>query len=270
MMMGEMRIKADIQGLLIYLTMAGYLLVFLSAVKFSKLAKVLFAGSFVLSLAALVYRWVVVGHLPMQNMFEVFLFLGFTIWPIHLLSKKILRNDKSAYMMIDAVLGLVVLFPAGYVFNHQPQYLPPALQYWLFGPHVAAYMLAYIFMAKAAVFAAGGLILYHDDRALNNTMADSGYRLVAVGFPLLTLGLFLGSIWGKYAWGDWWGWDPKELWSLVCWLVYAIYLHTRYAWPKRYQIHHVLNILGLVCIVITLLWVNLSKIFSGGLHNYAS
>ena len=264
-----MAIKPGIQGYLIYLTMAGYLCVLVTAIKLPKLAKGLFVGSFLLGIAALIYRWNAVQHLPMQNMFEVFLFLGVSIWPIHLLSRFILGSDHPGYMVIDTALGLVVLFPAGFVFNHQPQFLPPALQYWLSAPHVAAYMLAYIFMAKAAVFAAGGLFLLSKYGDYERTSADSAYRLVAVGFPLLTLGLFLGSIWGKYAWGDWWGWDPKELWSLVCWLVYAMYLHARFAWPKQYNLHHILNIFGLICIVITLLWVNLSKIFPG-LHNYAT
>jgi len=261
-------IKPDTQGFLIYLAMAGYLSVFLTAVKFPRCAKALFAGSFLVNSAAMIYRWVNVQHLPMQNMFEVFLFLGFCIWPIHILSRKIL-NTNFSILMIDAGIGFVVLFPAGFIFNHHPQFLPPALQYWLFGPHVAAYMLAYIFMAKAAVFSVGGIFILPSKKELNTTTADSAYRLVALGFPLLTLGLFLGSIWGKYAWGDWWGWDPKELWSLVCWLVYTTYLHARFVWPKRYRLGHILNIIGLICIIITLLWVNLSRMFPG-LHNYAS
>jgi ABC-type transport system involved in cytochrome c biogenesis permease subunit len=260
-----MMLKPDIQGGLIYLTMAGYLGVFVSSLKFPRAAKLLFAGSFILSTAAVIYRWIMVAHLPMQNMFEVFLFLGFTIYPIHLLSGKILNSSRPEDMAVDAALGFIVLFPAGFIFNHHPQFLPPALQFWLFGPHVAAYMLAYIFMAKAAVYAGAGLILSPH----KETFADSGYRLIMAGFPLLSLGLFLGSIWGKFAWGDWWGWDPKELWSLICWLVYALYFHVRFGWPKKYSIHHALNILGLVCIIITLLLVNLSKIFQG-LHNYAS
>jgi ABC-type transport system involved in cytochrome c biogenesis permease subunit len=264
-----MILKPDIQGLLIYLTMAGYLMVFVMAIKFPKSAKALFLASFLLGTAGLIYRWVDVQHLPMQNMFEVFLFLGFCIWPIHILSRRILDASVSYLMMIDAGIGFVVLFPAGFIFNHHPQFLPPALQYWLFGPHVAAYMAAYIFAAKAAVFAAGGLILSLSKRDFNRKFAGSGYRLIALSFPLLTLGLFLGSIWGRYAWGDWWGWDPKELWSLVCWLVYLIYFHARYAWPKRYTLQHILSIAGLICIIITLLWVNLSKLFPG-LHNYAA
>ena len=263
-----MVIKADMQGALIYLAMTGYLGVLLTSLKFPRTAKILFAGTFAVNIAALVYRWIVVGHLPMQNMFEVFLFLGVAIWPIYQISRKILPQDHRVNMFIDAVLGLIILVPAGFFFDHSPQHLPPALQFWLFGPHVAAYMLAYVFMAKAAVFAAAGLFT-SSQKIQSQTLADSGYRLVLGGFPLLTLGLFLGSIWGKYAWGDWWGWDPKELWSLVCWLVYALYLHVRFGWPRFIRTHHVLNIFGLVCIIITLLWVNLSKLFSG-LHNYAS
>ena len=60
------------------------------------------------------------------------------------------------------------------------------------------------------------------------------YRMVCVGFPLLTLGLILGSYWGKLAWGDYWGWDPKELWSLASWLVYVGYFHFRYMFGKKY------------------------------------
>jgi ABC-type transport system involved in cytochrome c biogenesis permease subunit len=86
---------------------------------------------------------------------------------------------------------------------------------------------------------------------------------------LLTVGLFLGSVWGKLAWGDWWGWDPKELWSLAGWLVYSLYFHVRFGWPRLYRTQQALVLLGMAVIVITLLWVNLSRLFQG-LHNYAA
>ena len=96
---------------------------------------------------------------------------------------------------------------------------------------------------------------------------DPSERLA--GFPLLTLGLVLGSVWGQSAWGDWWGWDPKELWSLASWLVYLGYFHFRYMFAKRFpRINSLWVILGLVVIIITLLWVNLSRLFLG-LHSYA-
>lgn len=273
-----MNIKADLQGVLIYGTMGLYLLSFVSAAAVtraggavtaakSRLVSGVFIAASLLSIVSLVYRGVHVNHLPMQNMFEVFLMLGACIGPIHWLSRKMIRRTYPAFLAVDAILAVIVLFPAGFVFNHQPQMLPPALQSWLFGPHVAAYMLAYLFMAKAAVFAGAGLL--GDKSTVLTILSDYAYRMAAAGFGLLTLGLFLGSVWGKLAWGDWWGWDPKELWSLVGWLVYAIYFHARFAWPRALRAHNVLVLLGIAVIVITLLWVNLSKLFSG-MHNYAA
>jgi ABC-type transport system involved in cytochrome c biogenesis permease subunit len=95
------------------------------------------------------------------------------------------------------------------------------------------------------------------------------YRMVCAGFPLLTLGLILGSVWGQSAWGDWWGWDPKELWSLASWLVYVGYLHFRFMFGKKHlRINSLWVTTGLLVIIITLLWVNLSRFFPG-LHSYA-
>jgi ABC-type transport system involved in cytochrome c biogenesis permease subunit len=96
------------------------------------------------------------------------------------------------------------------------------------------------------------------------------YRVAAMGFPLLTLGLVLGAVWGKLAWGDYWNWDPKELWSLVSWLVYLGYFHVRSTWGVRYpRLNAALVLAGLVAILVTLLWVNLGRIFAGGMHSYA-
>jgi ABC-type transport system involved in cytochrome c biogenesis permease subunit len=68
----------------------------------------------------------------------------------------------------------------------------------------------------------------------------------------------MGSWWGKLAWGDYWGWDPKELWSLASWLIYVAYFHWRYMFGKKHaRFNSLLAVVGFVAIVITLLWVNL-------------
>ena len=73
----------------------------------------------------------------------------------------------------------------------------------------------------------------------------------------------------RAAWSDWWGWDPKELWSLASWLVYAVYFHVRARdRDERVLLLDILLILGFAAIVITLTWVNLSRIFAG-VHSYA-
>jgi ABC-type transport system involved in cytochrome c biogenesis permease subunit len=264
-----MEIKYTVQGLLIYATIAAYLLAFVTTVaRRNRAGRVLFVCGFGLATAAFTYRWIHVQHVPLQNLFEVFLFLGVACYPISWFNRRVLRIGGQ---WADMLIGVIVLFPAGFVFNAELQQLPPALQSPLFVPHVAAYMFSYVFMLKAAFQAAEQLLIRKP--RINGALIppeQATYELIAIGFPLLTLGLVLGSWWGKLAWGRSWGWDPKELWSLASWLVYIGYFHWRYMYgTRRPQWNSVLAITGMVAIIITLLWVNLAPIFAG-MHSYAS
>jgi len=266
-----MEIKYTLQGLLIYLTMAHYLVAFvLMLLRRYKAAQIIYFFGFVVAVVAYAYRWYHVAHVPMQNLFEVFLTLGVAIYPISVFCKRYLQIGDPATLAADMLIGFIVLFPTGFQFDAEPQRLPPALQSWLFAPHVAVYMLAYIFMAKAAVQAVCQLMGVRKGSSGDLVAAEAAtYHMVCVGFPLLTLGLILGSWWGKIAWGDYWGWDPKELWSLASWLIYVGYLHFRYMFGKKHaRLNSVWAISGLLAIILTLLWANLSRIFAG-LHSYA-
>jgi len=264
-----MAIKYTFEGLLIYLIIAAYFSAFLAAVSGKRRAAMgLYLTGFIVAAIAVAYRWYNVGHIPFQNLFEVFLSMGLMIYPLSMFCRRFLCVDGEA---ADMLIGAMLLVPAGFIFRAEPQRLPPALQCWLFAPHVVVYLMAYVVMAKAAVQAfyqlksgknqPDGKLIDHE---------EATYRMVCLGFPLLSLGLLLGSWWGKLAWGDYWGWDPKELWSLASWLIYVGYLHFRYMSGKRHaRINSMLVIAGMAAIIITLLWVNLSNIFTG-LHNYAS
>ncbi|MFH1370529.1 MAG: cytochrome c biogenesis protein CcsA [Planctomycetota bacterium] len=261
-----MAVKYTIQGLLIYASLAAYLLAFVAVLlRQRKIGRVIFMIGFLIGCIGVAYRWLHVGHIPMQNLFEVFLCLGALVYPISIFCNRVLRVVGIA---ADMLIGTIILVPAGFVFNAEPQQLPPALQSWLFAPHVFVYMLSYVLMTKAAVQATMQLA---DKQPIGYLLEpeQATYRMVCAGFPLLTLGLILGSIWGQLAWGDWWGWDPKELWSLASWLVYVGYFHFRYMFGKRFpRLNSLWIITGLFVIIITLLWVNLSKLFPG-LHSYA-
>ena len=346
-----MEIKYTLQGLLIYVTMVAYLLAFITAfTRHKKLSGFIYFAGFISAIVAFIYRGIHVEHVPMQNLFEVFVTLGMLIYPITLFSRKVLRIGGGPGDSADMLIGVIVLFPAGFVFSADPKMLPPALQCWLFAPHVAVYMLSYMIMAKSnylafgriltdmkysmrfrfltssltgglafltafiltvelpeeskfsiwqillissaipfvlgllvslVIFLLGRLVFFilqflarvfyikPEDMGDLLPYEDATYRMVCAGFPLLTLGLILGSWWGKLAWGDYWGWDPKELWSLASWLVYLAYFHFRVMYGKKYpRMNSLIAILGMTAIIITLLWVNLSKIFSG-LHSYA-
>jgi len=281
-----MEIKYTIQGLLIYIAIAAYLLAFLTSMLafiirlfatsmlFGRIGRilylfgrVLYLFGFAVAVFAYGYRWYDVRHIPLQNLFEVFLCLGMICYPVSWFCQRFLRIGGG---FADMLIGAIVLFPAGFVFNAQPQRLPPALQSWLFAPHVAVYALSYIFMAKAALQAVRQLAGKMSNPGEKLPPEEATYRMICVGFPLLTLGLILGSWWGKLAWGDYWGWDPKESWSLASWLVYVGYFHFRYMFGKKHpRINSAWAIIGMLVIVVTLFWVNLSQLFPG-LHSYAT
>jgi len=261
-----LELKTNLQGILVYGTMGWFLLGMLFCLmKREKVGGALFAVGFATACVSFGYRLYDVRHWPMQNLFEVFLSLGLAIYPISIFSEKKLRVRGG---VADMLLGVIVLFPAGFFFSAEPTQLPPALQSWFFAPHVTVYMFSYVFMAKAT-FQAAFQLAFSSDKSRSKAYEQATYYMILAGFPLLTMGLILGSWWGKIAWGDYWGWDPKELWSLISWLIYVGYLHFRYMFGRKYsQYNSLLAILGMVAIILTLLWVNLSKIFQG-LHNYA-
>jgi ABC-type transport system involved in cytochrome c biogenesis permease subunit len=205
-----MAIKYSMQGLLIYLVIATYLIALVISVLGKKgMGRRFYQIGFVIAVLAFAYRWYSVRHVPLQNLFEVFLGMGILVYPLSLFSRRVLRVGGEA---ADMLIGAILLVPPGFIFDAAVRKLPPALQCWLFGPHVAVYLLAYVIMAKATVQAFPGLIGKTDSQQSDLVPYEEGtYRLVCFGFPLLTLGLIMGSWWGKLAWGDYWGWGLSAL-----------------------------------------------------------
>ena len=260
-----MAVKLTAQGLLIYVTMAAYLLAAVATLaKRKRVGWAMFAAGFVCACVSVVFRWRQVEHVPLQNLFEVLLVLAMLMFPLSLLPRWRYRLTGQGW---DMLIGAILLFPAGFVFSEQPYKLSPALQSPLFVPHVLAYMLGYVLMAKAAVQAGMSLSARYSEASL--VYEEAAYRMVRLGFPMLTAGLLLGAWWGKLAWGDYWHWDPKEMWSLATWLIYVSYFHFRLASRKKHpKVASALALVGMTAIVITLLLVSLARIFAGR-HAYA-
>ena len=104
---------------------------------------------------------------------------------------------------------------------------------------------------------------------------DLAYKSVAVGFPLLTIGIITGAIWAESAWGSYWSWDPKETWSLITWFVFLIYLHAKTRnWGASLAAY--IAAFGFISVICTFLGVGYVLPFletyvsvSTGLHGYA-
>jgi cytochrome c-type biogenesis protein CcsB len=94
---------------------------------------------------------------------------------------------------------------------------------------------------------------------------DVTYRMIAIGWPLLTGGIITGAVWANSAWGTYWSWDPKETWSLITWFMYAIYLHARYVRGWKGTQMAVISAVGFLAVIFTYLGVNLVL---SGLHSY--
>jgi len=92
------------------------------------------------------------------------------------------------------------------------------------------------------------------------------HRTAVFGFPIWTFAVIAGAIWAEAAWGRFWGWDPKETWAFIAWVVYAAYLHARTTAGWRGRPAAWVNVVGLAVMIFNLLFVNM---VSTGLHSYA-
>ncbi len=193
------------------------------------------------ALAVFVHRAWATGHPPMQNMYE-FLICTAVLLPVLTLVSA--WCDGQDTLIVDSSLFALVL-AALFFMDGSVKHLMPALQSPFFVPHVGAYVAGYVLLVRAAL--------------------GAGRRLVGAGFFFLTLGLVLGAAWGKFCWGNWWQFDPKEMWSLATWLHYAAYLHLRPRLPRWAD--RTFLAVGAVLVILTLTWINLSRIFSG-MHSY--
>ncbi|NJL84913.1 MAG: c-type cytochrome biogenesis protein CcsB [Leptolyngbyaceae cyanobacterium SM1_1_3] len=100
---------------------------------------------------------------------------------------------------------------------------------------------------------------------LADTLDNISYRIIGLGFPLLTIGIIAGAVWANEAWGSYWSWDPKETWALITWLVFAAYLHSRITKGWQGRRPAILAASGFVVVWICYLGVN---ILGKGLHSY--
>ena len=152
--------------------------------------------------------------------------------------------------------------------------LIPALQsQWLVW-HV---VLSFIGEAAFAVAFGSGIMYLLRERAAAGSFAARTfpdartldlvtYRAVAIGFPIFTLGaLVFGAVWAKYAWGDYWTWDPKETWALITWIVYALFLHARIIQGWKGRVTALIAVVGFLATLFTLFGVNY---LLSGLHSY--
>ena len=128
--------------------------------------------------------------------------------------------------------------------------LMPALQSPWFAPHVIVYMMAYALLGAAVVMSV--YLLFFKKGTDTNKEMEITDNLTYVGLSFMTLGMLMGALWAKEAWGHYWSWDPKETWAAITWLAYLVYVHYRQYRPRT--IRPALWVLIIAFILLQMCW----------------
>ncbi len=169
--------------------------------------------------------WISLQRPPMRTMGETRLWYSFFISLVGLFIY--LKWGYRWILPFSSVLATVFVCVNIFKPEIHQQALMPALQSPWFVPHVIVYMFAYSLMGAATIFAA---CLWWKDAGGEHSGGDELQvcdSLVRVGWGFLTMGICMGALWAKEAWGDYWAWDPKETWAAATWVSYMLYLHLR-------------------------------------------
>lgn len=178
--------------------------------------------------AYILIMWITLERPPLRTMGETRLWYSFFL-PL----AGIIVYSRWQYKWI---LGFSTLLAAVFVCINlfRPEIhsktLMPALQSPWFAPHVIVYMMAYALLGAAVVMSV--YLLFCKKEAGTDREMEITDNLVYVGLSFMTLGMLMGAIWAKEAWGHYWAWDPKETWAAITWLSYLIYIHYRLYRPR--------------------------------------
>ena len=257
--------------------------------QFSKITSNL---SLILLFIYLSCRWIVGHYFPISNLYESILFL------ICILSFLLVFGEyKANSQILGSIISPIILLLFGFAILKLPlsmqkiSPLVPSLQSnWLM-MHVSMMMISYAVLLAGTLFSILYLVLKNiislrifflkqkltiknldiikvkqiEKYYLINNLDFWSYRLITLGFPILTIGIISGAVWANEAWGSYWSWDPKETWALITWLNFSAYLHQRLKAKSKKEDSVKIASLGFFTIWICYLGVN----FLGqGLHSY--
>jgi cytochrome c-type biogenesis protein CcsB len=232
----------------------------------------LFAG-FLFHTLGLGLRWYIAGHAPMSNGYESMIFISWAT----LLAGFIFSHKSAFTLSATAVLASMTLMVAHLSFmDPEITNLVPVLKsYWL-TLHVSVITGSYGFLGLGAILGLITLILLslsndkNRDRIANtiDELTVINYKTLTLGLYFLTIGTFLGAVWANESWGRYWGWDPKETWSLITIIVYSIVIHSRMI-PGMKDIFtfNLLSLFAFSTVLMTYFGVNY---YLSGMHSYAS
>jgi cytochrome c-type biogenesis protein CcsB len=268
-------------GFLYAVSMAFYVATWITPSKqVARLATASMVLAVLVNTALFAGMWVQADRAPLKSLFETAIFLALNIGVLYLVMERLYGTRIFGAVAAAFAVGSIVF--ALTKWDAEIQKLPAALQSGWFVPHVWVYFVGYAAVAIAAGISVMQLLSHHSPfvRKLLTIKAGSvltgeelnlekiSYDAIKFGFVLLTLGLLVGSVWAKSAWGDFWVWDPKENWSLVTWLVYGAYLHLRKVKGWRGDAAAWVAIIGFAVVIFTYVGIGMLPTADESAHVY--
>jgi len=232
------------------------------------------------NISGIILRWIEsyqmgYGHAPLSNLYESLVFFAWAIVCIYLFIEYFYKNRAFGSFVIPLAFIAMAYASLSPNISDRIQPLIPALKSnWLIA-HVITCFLGYAGFAIA--FGISLIYLFKQKEPENKpsflshmpdsrTLDELTHKMIQFGFLFLTAGIITGAVWANSAWGRYWGWDPKETWSLITWFIYATLLHARLmrGWHGR-RIAFI-SVIGFLAVLFTYFGVNLLP----GLHSYGS
>lgn len=222
--------------------------------------------------AGLVLRWIEsyrlgIGHVPLSNLYESLIFYAWSVNLLLVLVKRKLRHPAItclACLMTLFLLGFASISPS---VEKGIQPLVPALKSNWLHIHVITCFMAYAAFAISFICSALYLVGQKWETLPLKTLEEMNYKSIIIGFPVLTSGILTGAVWAQYAWGSYWSWDPKETWSLITWIMYALFLHVRQTGRWKGRTAAIVSVVGFLSVIFNYFVVNF---ILSGLHSYAT
>lgn len=206
-------------------------------------------AGFLLQAAYLFNRGMQLGRLPIVGPHDTLFFMSAcTVLFAFPITHKLKNRRQVLYPLMGPAIFFALL---SMLYRPHDLPLPPVLKTFWFETHVVMSFFAYALFGIAAVL--GILALLNKEDRIELTQ----YKAILVGYCLFSTAMVFGGIWAYLAWGTYWLWTPKELWTVILWLFYSLYLHARLRWWWAGKPSVILGIVGFVIVMFTYLGVSL-------------
>ena len=244
-----------------------------------KIGFVVLVIGFLDNTAGIILRWIEsyqmgYGHAPFANMYESLVFFSWTVAILYIFVE-LKYKENIIGVFVSPLIFLAIAYASfdPSISNKISPLIPALKSNWLIA-HVITCFLGYAGFAVAFGFSIMYFVKPKDPDASSifaklpswDLIDELTYQMIVFGFLFLTIGIITGAVWANSAWGKYWTWDPKETWSLITWVIYAIFMHLRMMRGWHGKNLAWVSILGFLAVLFTYFGVNY---LLSGLHSYS-